>query len=327
MTPASSAARNTRPYQVYIKALYEYFKDELGADASEFGRSAVDLAEFQEDAVKKARRILARYDGVLIADSVGLGKTWIGKKLLEDFAYHRRQKAVVVCPASLRAMWQKELGSATIAAAILGMEELGRANFDPTNYADFDVILIDESHNFRNDKANRYLALDTIIQQNGGRGRDGDRKKLILLSATPINNDIFDLANQVRLFTQSQPDYFREAGIGDLNAYFRRARRLVNQQDAAAGIVLFNLLEEIMVRNTRPYIKAAYPNATIKGKPSSSPSGSCTASRTAWARPTAGSTTNRRSHRGSVAGPVQAGIVQEEGGHQGRAGAQVGRRA
>ena len=204
---------------------------------------------------------------MLIADSVGLGKTWIGKKLLEDFAYHRRQKALVVCSASLRPMWTKELESATIAATILGSEELGRANFDAKSYADFDVILIDESHNFRNEKANRYLALDTIIQLNGGRGRDGDRKKVILLSATPINNDILDLASQIRLFTQSQPDYFREAGIGDLNAYFKRARRQVNQLGAAAGIVLFNLLEEIMVRNTRPYIKAAYPNATIKGKP------------------------------------------------------------
>jgi hypothetical protein len=104
------------PYEVFTKALYEYFKEELGENAPALGRSAVDLAEFQEDAVKKARRILARYDGVLIADSVGLGKTWIGKKLLEDFAYHRRQKAVVVCPASLREMWTRELSSATIAA-------------------------------------------------------------------------------------------------------------------------------------------------------------------------------------------------------------------
>jgi hypothetical protein len=255
------------PYQVYIKALHEYFRDELGQDASELGRSAVDLAEFQEDSVKKARRILARYDGVLIADSVGLGKTWIGKKLLEDFAYHRRQKALVVCSASLRAMWKRELESATIAATIVGSEELGRASFDPQPFADFDVVLIDESHNFRNDKSNRYLALDTIIQLNGGRGRDGERKKVILLSATPINNDILDLASQLRLFTQSQPDYFREAGIGDLNAYFRQARRQMNQRGAAAGVVLFNLLEEVMVRNTRPYIRAAYPNATIKGKP------------------------------------------------------------
>lgn len=92
------------PYQVYLKALYEYFKDELGTETPTTTRSAVNLAEFQEDAVKKARKILARYDGVMIADSVGLGKTWIGKKLLEDFAYHMRQKALVICPASLREM-------------------------------------------------------------------------------------------------------------------------------------------------------------------------------------------------------------------------------
>jgi SNF2 family DNA or RNA helicase len=255
------------PYEVYTKALYEYFKEELGENAPELGRSAVDLAEFQEDAVKKARRILARYDGVLIADSVGLGKTWIGKKLLEDFAYHRRQKALVVCPASLREMWERELATATIAAQIVGMEELGRDSFNAAPYGDVDVILLDESHNFRSDKANRYLALDTIIQLNGGRGRDGEHKKVILLSATPINNDLYDLANQVRLFTQSRPDYFREAGIGDFNAYFRRARRLVRKDDTPAGVVLFNLLEEVMVRNTRPYIRAAYPNATIRGKP------------------------------------------------------------
>ena len=255
------------PYEIYTKALYEYFKEELGEDAAELGRSAVDLAEFQEDSVKKARRILARYDGVLVADSVGLGKTWIGKKLLEDYAYHRRQKAVVVCPASLRDMWRRELAAATIAAQVVGMEELGRAEFDPSRYGDADVVLVDESHNFRNDKANRYAGLDEIIQRNGGRGRDGERKKVILLSATPINNDLYDLANQIRLFTQSQPDYFREAGIGDFNAYFRRARQMAKQEDSSAGIALFNLLEEVMVRNTRPYIRAAYPNATIKGKP------------------------------------------------------------
>jgi superfamily II DNA or RNA helicase len=164
-------------------------------------------------------------------------------------------------------MWQRELASATIAAQVVGMEELGRDTFDASPYGDADILLIDESHNFRNDKANRYLALDTMIQLNGGRGRDGEHKKVIMISATPINNDLYDLANQVRLFTQSRPDYFREAGIGDFNAYFRRARRMVKKEDMSAGVVLFNLLEEVMVRNTRPYIRTAYPNATIKGKP------------------------------------------------------------
>ncbi len=255
------------PYQVYLKALYEYFKDELGPGPTLFGRTAVELAEFQDDAVKKARRILQRYDGVLVADSVGLGKTWIGKKLLEDFAYHQRMKALVVCPASLREMWRRELADATIPAQIVGMEELARDGFNAHVCADADVLLIDESHNFRNNATNRYLALDALIQSRGGRGRDGQRKKVILLSATPINNDLYDLLNQIRLFTQSEPDYFREAGIGDLNAYFRRARRLAKTQGTAAGTLLFNLLEEIAVRNTRPYIRVAYPNATLGGKP------------------------------------------------------------
>jgi SNF2 family DNA or RNA helicase len=95
----------------------------------------VELAKFQEDAVKRARRIIARYDGVMIADSVGLGKTWIGKKLLEDFAYHLRQKTLVVCPASLRKMWEAELAEATISASVLSQEELGRDEFDPSEWA------------------------------------------------------------------------------------------------------------------------------------------------------------------------------------------------
>ncbi len=79
------------PYQVYLKTLYEYFKDELAPEEKQaLGRSRVELAEFQEDAVNKARRILARYNGVMIADSVGLGKTWMGKKRLEEFAYFLR---------------------------------------------------------------------------------------------------------------------------------------------------------------------------------------------------------------------------------------------
>lgn len=124
------------PYQVYMKALYEYFKDDLTTEMPGGTRSAIELAEFQEDAVKKARKILSRYDGVMIADSVGLGKTWIGKKLLEDFAYHLRQKALVICPASLREMWEMELQEATIPVAVLSQEELGREVFDPSPWAD-----------------------------------------------------------------------------------------------------------------------------------------------------------------------------------------------
>lgn len=107
------------PYDIYLKAIYTYFRVQLDETEIPGTRSAIELSEFQEDAVKKARRILAEYDGVLIGDSVGMGKTWIGKKLLEDYAYHQRMKALVICPASLRDMWERELTSATIAAKVV----------------------------------------------------------------------------------------------------------------------------------------------------------------------------------------------------------------
>ncbi|MBW1987871.1 MAG: helicase, partial [Deltaproteobacteria bacterium] len=257
-------AKEYTPYQVYMKALYEYFKDDLGREAPAPVRSAVELTEFQDDAVKKARKILSRYDGVMIADSVGLGKTWIGKKLLEDFAYHLRQKALVVCPASLRQMWERELAEATIAATVLSQEELGREEFDTLPYGDADILLIDESHNFRNRNAQRYGNIERILGTNGGRGRDGGRKKVIMLTATPINNDLLDLYNQISLVTQGDRSYFTACGIGDLHKYFLQARRESRNNNPA--FALFNLLEEMVIRRTRPFIRRAYPEATIQGK-------------------------------------------------------------
>ena len=256
--------REYTPYEIYMKALYEYFKDDLDSDFTEPStRSAVDLAEFQEDAVRKARRILAQYDGVIVADSVGLGKTWIGKKLLEDYAYHMRQKALVICPASLKPMWENELRSASIAAQVVTQESLPLDTFDIRGIADVDVILVDEAHNFRNKRAKRYMQLENILAANGRRGRDGGRKKLILLTATPINNNIFDLYNQINLFTGNDRTYFASAGIGDLYKYFLAARR---ESIEEGSIRIFNLLEEVVIRRTRQFIRHAYPDATIRGK-------------------------------------------------------------
>jgi superfamily II DNA or RNA helicase len=266
---ASKFGRKTyTPYQVYMKAIYEYFRDDLDAedDAGGQGRSAVELSEFQEDAVKKARRLLARYGGVMIADSVGLGKTWIGKKLLEDYAYHLRYHAVVVCPAALQRMWQDELRSAGIAATIVTQEALGREGFEVGELFAADVLLVDECHNFRNRATQRYENLERILAAHNRKGRLSEqRKKLILLTATPISNNVFDLYNQLNLLTGGDRTYFAAAGIGDLQRYFLAARRQVRQQES--GIALFNVLEEIVIRRTRPFIKQAYPNATIKGQP------------------------------------------------------------
>ena len=97
-----------------------------------------------------------------------------------------------------------------------------------------------------------------------GRGRDGTRKKVILLTATPVNNDLFDLYNQFSLITQGDRSYFAAAGIGDLYRYFLQARREARRD--VPGIALFNLLEEVVIRRTRTFIRKAYPEATIAGK-------------------------------------------------------------
>ena len=117
-------------------------------------------------------------------------------------------------------MWDDELHSATISAAILSQEELGQANLDPSPYGEADVVLIDESHNFRNRSTQRYENLENIIGWNRGRGREGSRKKIILMTATPINNNIFDLYNQITLFTGNDRGYFAGAGIGGFVSFF-----------------------------------------------------------------------------------------------------------
>ncbi|HLL78092.1 MAG TPA: DEAD/DEAH box helicase, partial [Ktedonobacteraceae bacterium] len=131
---------------------------------------------------------------------------------------------------------------------------------------DADIVLVDESHNFRNRSAQRYENLERVLAANHRRGGiSGERKKLILLTATPINNTVFDLYNQVNLFTGGDRSYFAAAGIGDLFRYFQSARRSARERESS--IALFNLLEEVVIRRTRPFIKEAYPNATIRGEP------------------------------------------------------------
>lgn len=146
----------------------------------------------------------------------------------------------------------------------MSQEDLGRWEEGDAGVVDCDVILVDESHNFRNSNAQRYQNLERLIAANGGRGRDGGRKKVLLLTATPINNDLIDLYNQINLFTRGDQAHFAAAGIGDLHRYFLNARRVARQDGSA--IALFNLLEEVVIRRTRPFIRRAYPDATICGE-------------------------------------------------------------
>lgn len=230
------------PYELFIKVLYEYFKGRLLPEAAQ-EYIGVDLASFQQEGLQEAIRILNRHRGVLIADAVGLGKTYIGMGLLEHYLLKRRRpghipKGLVICPAQLRELlWEPKLSEYGLKAEIRSQEEIGRRDFEWKAFRNHDLVLVDECHNFRNPVTQRHQHLARLIAT-------GNRNKLVvLITATPINNTIWDLYHQLMLITRGSDTYFNDWGISNLQGFFRRV-----DQGAAE---IFDLLEETTVRRSR----------------------------------------------------------------------------
>lgn len=253
------------PYHIFIKSLYELQREDILFDyetPSTLPESEVDLANFQEDAVKRIYSRLKTYNGVLIADSVGLGKTWIAKKIIEDFGFYRRKRFLIVCPAGIdELLWRPALKDIGVSENIVHQEELGRENFDfrqlerKLNFKLEDIVLIviDESHNFRNPFSNRYETLFTLIEKASKKSKP----KILLLTATPMNNTHWDLYFQLMLLSQNNKRIFLKEGIFDLEDEFKRADRGDISQ-------LADILQIISIRRTRQYIESNYPEAKYK---------------------------------------------------------------
>ncbi|GIV05375.1 MAG: hypothetical protein KatS3mg016_0950 [Fimbriimonadales bacterium] len=191
---------------------------------------------------------------MLIADSVGLGKTYLALRLLDDYAYQQRKTALVICPAALRdTVWKPLLEYHAIPHRIESMEQISRGDLGLGDLQQYSVIVVDESHNFRNPNANRWQNLFQLL-----RNASPEQTRLILLTATPVNNSVYDLYHQIRLITRDQKDFFQIAGIDNLESYFRKAEE---QRES-----LYELLEAISVRRSRAFIRRHYPDAVIDGK-------------------------------------------------------------
>ena len=248
--------REYTPYEIYIKVLYEALKDRISADLGEKEKkpSPIALADFQHDGYLAAKEILDAYDGVLIADSVGLGKTYLALRLLDDLAYKERQTALIICPAAVRdTVWRPLLEQHAIPYKIISMEEVSQRDFDIENHAqDYKVIVVDESHNFRNPETNRWKNLFEVLTKGEA------QKKIILLTATPVNNTVWDLFHQLRLITRDDDGFLLVAGIKSLEGYFRKAE--------ANNDVLYEVLEALAVRRSRQFIRKNYPDAKIDGQ-------------------------------------------------------------
>ena len=229
------------PYQIFLKALYELFKDD--SIVTEGDRTTLELASFQQEGFERAIRLIEKHQGCMVADAVGLGKTYIGLRVIDYYLIKLRRpryvpKALVICPAQLRDLvWEKKLEEFGLRADVVSQEEMGRGEFDRSKYRNYDIIVIDESHHFRNSATKRYNSLKKLLS--GGK----TDKRILLLTATPINNAIFDLYHQILLITRADDKYYQEWGIKNLKTYFEHL--------AKGNLEITELLMQTMVRRSR----------------------------------------------------------------------------
>ncbi len=260
------------PFWIYAKALYELYKDDLGIEKEEKPGSIIELADFQRAGYRSAVRILNQWNAVLIADAPGLGKTYMAGKILEDFAYTQRQFALIICPAEVESIWDSFTRAEKIPVKkILHTEVLGRGmregdpKIEPSDYKNCSFILVDESHHFRNPDTGRYQWLQQLLAMPKpqikieGQMRQIERK-VVFVTATPVNNSVWDLYWQLRLlFGEKVKDVAFRQGITELGKYFEATERGKGN--------LYDFIEKVAVRRSRAFIREHYPNATLDGKP------------------------------------------------------------
>lgn len=243
----SWACKVLSPRDAYYKALIEYFSGSLELeDRSEDLNPMLErMADFQKDAYFHAKGILRRFGGVFISDVVGLGKTFIGLALLSYLVREQQARALVIAPPRLCGMWESLLERFEIDARVLASSMLKEL----PQYTSRDVVLIDESHNFRNALTRRYESVATYLRPEG----QAATRRVILLTATPQNNRCWDVFHQLRLF----PDTFAQMPIpGESLKEFFRAVEAENAE-------LSSLLQHVVVRRTRSFVKREYRGATL----------------------------------------------------------------
>lgn len=244
------------PYEIYLKTLYEFFKEEINSDKDLLGDDLLPdgymKLQYQLDAVVQARKILETYNGVFISDVVGLGKTYICAMLAKSLP---KGKKLIICPPVLVDYWKEVLLEFDVAAEV---ESLGKLEKILDKGVDkFKYIFIDEAHRFRNQGTESFSNLHKICYG----------KKVVLISATPINNYSSDIENQLYLF---QPKHDSTIiGLRDLEAFFKELHRkenkyskgtqlYVDQLRANSEEIRDRILRHVMIRRTRGEIMEYY---------------------------------------------------------------------
>ena len=305
-----NAYQDKDPEFIYYKTLYHLFEDIL-ADVgdTEFAEANPSFLQteiwqklfaFQKHGVQACIQKLKAYNGCIIADSVGLGKTYEALAIIKYFEL-RGANVLVLCPKKLEQNWllyskrysrkRNPFKDDPLWYTVLAHTDLSRDNgisngieLAELDWGAYDLVVIDESHNFRNRPANsvdkygrvrksRYNKLMEDIIQSGG------KTQILMLSATPVNNRLTDLANQICLITEDEDDAFRKTGIpsirGTLNAAQSRfdtwtaeteqmSEKSQKQESLAESLNadFFALLDRLTIARSRTHVINFYDNAT-----------------------------------------------------------------
>ena len=285
---------NYAPEFIYYKTLYELFREDIearGASDERLGDTHLydsqvwnALYEFQKDGAKSVIAKLRQHNGCILADSVGLGKTYTALAVVKHYET-RNERVLVLCPRRLRDNWsvyqahtantnnpfpEDRFGYALLSHTDLSRDtgrvgDIDLANF---NWSGFDLVVIDESHNFRNTGGARYERLmEEVIKR-------GASTKVLMLSATPVNTSLIDLRAQVGLMTEENPRHFsRSLDIGNTDSLFSAAQKQFKaweseqsdsiERDKTAllerlGPDLFHLLGGVSISRSRRQIRQFY---------------------------------------------------------------------
>lgn len=299
----TSVYNENSPESIYFLILYHVFSeflndistDELPNEATGFKQSKIwnMLYDFQRDAVLAIINKLERYNGCILADSVGLGKTFTALAVVKYYE-NRNKSVLVLCPKKLAENWNtykdnyvnNPIAGDRLNYDVLFHTDLSRPggfsnglDLNRLNWGNYDLVVIDESHNFRNGVGthantveNRYVKLmDKII-------RSGVKTKVLMLSATPVNNRFIDLKNQLAIAYEGDT-FLIDNKLGttkSIDEIFRQAQRAFNTwseldvADRTTDALLrtldfdfFELLDSVTIARSRKHIAKYYDTADI----------------------------------------------------------------
>lgn len=285
------------PEFIYFFTLYSMFGTNLEENYHEFENDKIgfkqtkiwnSLYKFQKDAVVSAINKIEKYNGCIIADSVGLGKTFEALGIIKYYELKQR-KVLVLTPKKLHDNWASYRNNYKdntfecdrFAYDIVNHSDLTRKygqtdeglDLERINWGNYDLLVIDESHNFRNRQAfkDRKTRYDKLIQDIVLRGV---KTKVLLLTATPVNNSLRDLKNQISIITLDQDEAFYNEGIDSVSHILVKSQRILNEwlksgsKDKEELLdtlpkEFFELLEMITISRSRKHITSYYGNDEV----------------------------------------------------------------